>query len=451
MTGGATSIGTRSTCRPIAGDLERPDGGPLPGHNLVLVGWGTGYYPPANCASYYYWVDTLSDPCVVRNWNDSTYYQPGTYWFLVAPENANGPILYGYPCPMGTTDLGNDYTLTMTVTGVQCETEILAKPVAHIEAESNCADPLNYVDTYNSGCDAATPPGPVQLLAFDAANAWRGQTFGVMDPNSVLHRDYDWYSLTVTANRRFKVYLYSDFPSTWELWPANNCAAGPIEGVDVPPCNDAGVFTRRCYPAGTYWLRVYSTGGAQCGNYYYLALTEAGACSLCNFAPGGSDLDDPCDDVNDYDTNAGCDDPNAPPPHFMAFNCAATYWGRIYAGLITGEPYYDPDWFTITNTNTNNRRLRLTVTTEFLAQVEVYLSCTDYNAGNPVAGLFGVTPLLVGTACPNTTLTATTGAAPGTVFYGRLTCIDQFGNLMTEYYPCAKGNNRWKIVTACIV
>ncbi len=422
----------------------------------------SGVYAAGGCTDpLYLWVDTLYDPCVAKTWTGTMYYEATTsdlpYIFLVAPEDATNAIWYGYPCPIGGVDFGNDYRITMTVTGIQCENEILAKTVSHTENESNCADPVNYVDTYNSGCDAE-PPGPTLTLNFDAANAWRGQTFSVIsdpnDPAAPLKKDYDWYAFTTTTsgNRRFKVYLYADFPATWEIWTPNQCTnnAGLIEGVEVPQCNDVGVYTRRCYAAGTYWLRVYSTTTAQCGKYYYLALTEAGSCSMCSFAPSGSNLDDPCDDVNDYDTNAGCDDPNAPPPHYMSFVCGGTYWGTIYAGLVTGAPYYDPEWLTITQTNTTNRRLKLTVTAEFLAQVEVYLSCADYNSGNVVPGLFGVTPLVVGTACPNVILTATTGVPTGTVFYGRITCVDQFANLMIKYYPCAKGNNRWKVVTACI-
>jgi hypothetical protein len=422
----------------------------------------SGVYAAPTCTGgSYYWVDTLYSPCTPATWTGTMYYEATTadlpYFFLVMPEDATESIFYGYPCPMGGVDFGNDYAITMTVTGIKCENEILAKPVGNVEMESNCTDPPAYVDSYNSGCDAAAPPGPVLTLNFDAANAWRGRTFGVPDPNdpnAALVKDYDWYTFNVTGgNKRFKVYLYADFPVTWEIWTPNQCAndAGLIEGVEVPSCNDAGVYTRRCYVIGTYWLRVYPTSTATCGSYYYLALTEPGSCSLCSFSPSGTNLDDPCDDLTDFDTNAGCDDPNAPPPHYMSFACAQTYWGTIYAGLQGGLPYYDPDWFTITQTNATNRRLKLTVTAEFLAQVEVYLSCTDYDSGNPVAGLFGVTPLVAGTACPNVILTATTGAPQGTVFYGRITCVDQFQNLMTKYYPCAKGNNRWKVVTACIV
>jgi hypothetical protein len=347
---------------------------------------------------------------------------------------------------MGTADLGNDYTITMTVTGIDCENEILAKTAPNLENESNCSNPLTYVDSYNGGCDAGTPYH-YQILNFNAANAWRGRTFAVTDPNQAVKKDYDWYQFSwSTGNQKFKVYLYADFPATWEIWPANNCTAGPIEGVQVPSCNDAGVLTRRCYAAGTYWLRVYPTSVTTCGKYYYLALTEPATCSQCGFSASGTNLDDPCDDVTDYDTNAGCDDPNAPPPHFMPFVAPYPYWGYIYAGLVTGAPYYDPDWFTITNTYTNARKLKLTVQAEFLAHVEVYLSCTDYDSGNSVLGLDGVTPNPA-SGCPNEILTETTngGSGPGTVYYGRITCVDQFGNLMTAYYPCAKGNNRWKV------
>jgi hypothetical protein len=418
---------------------------------LLFQDLGGGVYGPPSCDSYTYWADTLYHPCVADAWLGTMFYQPGSYWFLIAPEDGTGPLFYGYPCPMDGADLGNDYTITMTVDPIHCENEILAKAVSNIESEPvDCNDPLAYVDTYNSGCDAATPPGPVLTLNFDAANAWRGRSFAVADPNvpGALRKDYDWYQFQVTGgNKRFKVYLYADFPVTWEVWPSSDCADGPIEGLDVPACYEAGVYTRRCYVIGTYWLRVYPTRRATCGRSYYLALADAGACSVCNFAPAGNYLDDACGGV---DTNAGCEDPNAP-AGFMTFNCGATYWGVSYAAEVDGVGTYDPDWFQLTQTNTNNRRIKLTVTAEFLAQVEVYLSCYEYANDNPISGLDGITPLVVNTACPNIMLTATTGLPPGTTVYGRITIVDQFGNLLTDYYPCANGWNRWKVVTACII
>jgi hypothetical protein len=415
---------------------------------MVFNDLGGGFYGPPDCWAYYIWIDTLCDPCVQEVWGGTMYYEPGFYWFLVVPEDTDGGIFYGYPCPIGGVDLGTDYLITMTVTGLSCENEVLAKTVANIENEPvDCNNPLAYVDTYNGGCDH-TPVGPVLPLSFDVGNAWRARTFAVIsDPNTPLKKDYDWYSFTLAANRRFNVYLYADFPAT--------CLYGPIEGLEVPLCLDAGVFTTHCYTAGTYWLRVYPTSVAKCGRYYYLALTEGGACMPCNFSVSGTNLDDECDDINNYDTNAGCDDPNAPPPHFMTFHCGETHWGRIYAGLISGAPYYDPDWFQITQTHTADRRVKLTVTAEFLAHVEVYLSCANYDNANPMAGLDGITPLAVGTACPNMILTSTDSFPQGTTVYGRITAVDQFGNLLTNYYPCAKAPSgagwRWKIAVTCIV
>nr|HPM85050.1 hypothetical protein [Candidatus Anammoximicrobium sp.] len=411
------------------------------------LGGGSYGPPPADCSTYYYWVDTLVEPCVHKSWTGSMYYQPGYYWYLVMPEDANGSVWYAYPCPMGSADLGNDYQITFTLTGIQCEAEVMAKPHSNTEAAEALGP--GYNDLYNSGCDAATPPGPRLTLAFGSANAWLSRS-GTWYEGETLKKDYDWYQITLTASQRFKVYLYADFAATWEIWPANNCAAGPIEGLDVPPCNDSGIYTVRCYAAGTYWLRVYPTALAGIGKYYYLALTENGSCSPCSFSCVGSDLDDPCDDVTDYDTNAGCDDPNGPPPHFMTFACGGTYCGRVYAKEINGLGYYDPDWFQITQTNTTARRFRLTVTAEFIAHVEAYATCGDYNAGNPIPGLDAVTTLSLTTQCPNMIASSTNTYPQGTTIYGRITIVDQLGNLATEYYPCANGFNRWRIVSTCV-
>jgi hypothetical protein len=340
--------------------------------------------------------------------------------------------------------------------GAVCESEILAKTVGNTEAEPvDCNDPLNYNDTYNSGCDATSPPGPTLTLNFGAANAWRGRTFSVVDPNNPtgpLKKDYDWYNFTVTGgNRRFEVYLYADFPATWEIWKQNDCAYGPIEGLQVPACHDAGVFTVRCYTAGPYWLRVFPTGYTPCGRYYYLALTEATSCTPCAFSCTGQNLDDLCDDLTAYDTNAGCDDPNAPPPHFMTFNFGTTYCGRIYAGLQNGAPYYDPDWFQITQTYVVPKKFKFALTTEFLAHLEIYADCTAYNNGTPLEPGTDVYAALNGsTVCPNVVLTTVNNYAQNFTVYGRITCVDQLHNLLTKYYPCAKGWNRWKMVPTAV-
>lgn len=112
--------------------------------------------------------------------------------------------------------------------------------------------------------------------------------------------------------------------------------------------------------------------------------------------------------------------------------------------------YYDPDLFQITQTNTADRRIRLTVTAEFLAHIECYLSCADYANGAPIPGLDGVTGLGVGTTCPTVVVTSTNSFPQGATIYGRITIVDQFGNLLTTYYPCSNGFTRWKIVAACI-
>jgi hypothetical protein len=414
---------------------------------------------PSTCdALWGFWGNTLFAPCVTAAFNDTTYRQPGLHYFMVMPaDSAGNPIWYGYPCPMGSADLGNDYTITMTVLGVQCQSAILLKPHASTESSNPpCPPPNPWNDSFNGGCDyPAGLPNDVALLPFDAANGWVAQSATWQtDPNdpNTLKKDYDWYKFTLTAQRRFSVYLYADFPATWEIYRASgttiDCAYGPIEGLDVPACSDLGVQTVRCYPAATYYLRVYPTTRVTCGKYYYLALTAPVSCTVCALnVTGAVDLDDPCDDLTDYDTNAGCDDPNAPPPHFMAFACGGTYQGRIYAGLQNGAAYYDPDWFTVTQTNTVAKRIKLTATTEFLAHIEVYASCADY-PGTVLAGLEGITA--ISTGCPNIILTSTGSFAQGTVVYGRITCVDQFGNLLTKYYPCAKNMNRWKVVVACI-
>jgi hypothetical protein len=424
--------------------------------------------PPADCSPAYYWTETLFSPGPPGTWDATVNYGAGHYFFLVAPEDASGPLFYGYPCPMDGADLGNEYQVTMSVTSIWCDSQILAKPHCCTEAEPiNCDNPVGYVDNYNNGCDPGDPNQPMLPITFDAANGWVSESgTWLTDPNdpNTLVKDYDWYKLTLTGNRRFKVYLYSNFPATWEIVdpqdpnaPGVGCDKGPTEGLEVDACFDQGVYTRRCYTGSTsspsdYYLRVFPTGRANCGLHYWLALTEALSCNLCAYSCSGQDLDDPCDDVNDYDTNAGCDDPNAPPPHFMTFNCGGTYCGRSYAGqAYTGLEYYDPDWFQLTQTNSNPRRLRLTVTAEFLAHVEVYLSCDDYAGGGPLAGLDAVTPLTGSTACPTMIMTGTTSLPQGTTVYGRITMVDQFGNLLTKYYPCVKGYNKWKVVTACLV
>jgi len=441
---------------------------------------GGSYGPPVNCTQYYYWVQTMVPACVETTWDQPTIiYEAGTYWFFLAPSEGDplseDPIWYGYPCPMAGVDLGTDYTVTMTVTPKSCSNEILALPVGHIEDPNNpntnppCPTPADWVDTYNSGCDK-TPPGPMQTIALNATGspidpntAWRGRTgTWFTDPNdpNTLKKDYDWYKFTLTQNKRFRVLLYADFRAGWEVWDPNDpnaagvgCAKGPAEGLDLgEPCHSVGEWTRRCYLGGTggreYWLRVFPMSRTECGKVYYLALSDASSCTPCGWSCTSPFplIDDNCDDLTDYDTNAGCDDPNAPPPHFMTFNFGTTYCGRIYAGLQNGAPYYDPEWFQITQTNAATKKFKFTLTTEYVAHLEVYLSCADYDAGNLIPGLDGYTALTGTTVCPNVALTSTNNYAQGTTLYGRITCVDQLHNLLTKYYPCAKGYNRWKMI-----
>jgi hypothetical protein len=447
---------------------------------LFTVLGGGVYGPPADChASVSYWVQTLVPACVQTTWDQPTIiYDAGTYWFYMYsaegdPANQTD-IFTGYPCPMGGVDLGTDYQVTMTVTPRNCETEILALPAAHVEAVDNppCPTPGTWVDTYNSGCDA-TPTGPMLTIGVnpsgspvDPNTAWRSKSgTWFTDPNdaNTLQKDYDWYKFTLTQSKRFRVLLYADFTATWEIWDPNDpnaagvgCAKGPAEGLNIgEPCHTTGEWTRRCYQGATagreYWLRVFPSSRAACGKLYYLALTEATTCLLCSWSCSGQTLDDACDDVNDYDTNAGCDDPNAPPPHFMTFNFATTYCGRIYAGLFNGAPYYDPEWFQITQTNAATRKFRFALTTEFVARLEIYGSCTDYNNGALLEpGTDVYTALSGGATCLTYTLTTLNNYPQGKVVYGRITCVDQLHNLLTKYYPCAKGYNRWKVLPTAV-
>jgi hypothetical protein len=446
---------------------------------------GGSYGPPVDCTQYYYWIETMVPACVETTWDQPTIiYEAGTYWFFLAPSEGDpaseNPIWTGYPCPMGGVDLGTDYTLTMTVTPKSCPNEVLAKPVGHIEDPNNpntnppCPTPTDWVDTYNSGCDK-TPPGPMQTIllnagsSIDPSTAWLGQTGSWLsdpnDPNS-LKKDYDWYKFTLTNSQRFRVLLYADFRAGWEIWDPNDpnsagvgCAKGPTEGLDLgEPCHSLGVWewTRRCYPGGAggreYWLRVFPISRVGCGKYYYLALCESSSCNPCGWSCTSPfpNIDDVCDDLTDYDTNAGCDDPNAPPPHFMTFNFGTTYCGRIYAGLQNGAPYYDPEWFKITQTNTVAKKFKFTLRTEYLAHLEVYLSCADYDNVTPIAGLDVYSALTGGTACPEVTPQSTINYAQGTTVYGRFTCVDQLQNLLTKYYPCAKGWNRWRMIPTAV-
>ena len=421
----------------------------VPCRATTLFGYdGSAILPPTCGGSNYLWVDTLADACALKTWAGTDWYQPGFYWFFLAAEDEDGPIWNGYPCPVGSADFGNDYTITMTVTGPRCPDQVLAKPKSHTEPEDDppCT-PGSYNDTYNSGCDVALPPGPVQPLGVGTTPTWLGRSgTWLTDPNdpASLQKDFDWYEFTLTQNRRFKVYLYADLAATWEIWKSNDCDFGPIEGLELPVCYDLGVYTIRCYSAGTYWLRVYPTGRAQCGRYYWLALTEPSNCAVCNFACVGTDLDDPCDDLTDYDTNAGCDDPNAPPPGFMSFVANSTYCGRSYGGLQNGAPYYDPDWFTVTQTVASPRKFQVDIFAEFLVHLECYTSCSNYPT-TPIDGMNFITPLTSG-GCPNGTPKSTELFPQNTVIYCRVTIVDQFGDLLTNYYPCAKGWNRWRLI-----
>jgi hypothetical protein len=81
---------------------------------LFSAAGGDDLAPPADCSQFSWWPEALYAPCVTGTWDGAAYYAPGSYWFLVVPQDADGWVFYGYPCPMGAVDLGNDYQITLT-------------------------------------------------------------------------------------------------------------------------------------------------------------------------------------------------------------------------------------------------------------------------------------------------------------------------------------------------
>jgi hypothetical protein len=195
-----------------------------------------------------------------------------------------------------------------------------------------------------------------------------------------------------------------------------------------------------CYQAGTYYLRVYPTGDAPCGTEYYLGLFNTGTCTYpCNVTCA-TNIDDPCDDVNDFDTNAGCDiDPNSPPA--MNFQTAGSYCGRVYAGLLDGtKNYYDPDWFTV-RTPAGKTRVQLTINADFAYAVELYANCAAYDANTPLNEIRSTTGSPPYEAACQTKIMITQNLTALTTYYGVIYPIDHLGDIASFYWPCSFDNN----------
>ena len=431
----------------------------------------TGTYGPPVCGGTdYFWVN-ICPPGVVTTLNQpSVKYPLGEYWFLVMPQVdptfAEG-LFFGYPCAGGNTQ--HNYKVTMTYTPVpDCPDPCTDPSFSPNLTEAEPVVGPNYVDTYNSGCDeVVSPPGPTIPIALNLNNDYCSTTGSWLnDPNDPNSRkfDYDWYAFTTPAtppNSRWSMYLYGMTPMTWEIWPATTCA-GPIEGAEMPACYTTAVKPAQCYPANTtYWLRVYpSDATASIGDHYYLAMFSPGSCTVCNInCTGATDNDNPCDDVNDYDTNFGCNgDPNGTyvPTAFLNYSVGTAYCGRSYAkqathnGVTAG--YYDPDWFKINLTAITN--LEIQIQAEFPCFVGLYAagtnvsnpSCANYNPGDPKAGtvLGGTGYKLILTSCSGTNNTKLDmPALPVGVYVGVIYSVDPFGGVLTSYYPCDHFNKYW--------
>jgi len=410
----------------------------------------------------------LATPGTLFTWDHPEYlYQPGTYWFLVAPTDANGAIWYGYPCAGGNTL--HNYKVTFTATAQVCPNACTNPAFVPNLFEATELCPNAGVDTLNGGCDSGAPYHTLPLTIDNNAvhvGDYCGHTGGwFTDPNdpNTFHRDYDWYEFTIdpagAAYQRWYINLYASASMTWEIWPANNCAAGAIEGLDMPPCYEGAVQPAQAYPKGvTYWLRVYPTDTTvNCQDPYYLNMYNAGTANVCTPSCGGvSNPDNPCDDVNDYDTNEGCNGDSGGvvhPTHFLSYAVGTMYCGQTYAKIFpNGNGYYDPDWFKFTWVSGN---IRVKVWNTFPAFVAIWSAGTDPN--NPCANVNKTNPpksyqdsavkwanfvtTCNGTASSNLNFTA----LPAGNYVGAIWPIDFFGNVLTAYYPCGSGRNEYKI------
>ncbi|MEW6250667.1 MAG: hypothetical protein AB1716_08455 [Planctomycetota bacterium] len=264
------------------------------------------------------------------------------YWVTLFVSDDAGRIFYGYPC-----ETENVYVFRVDAQEINCPALVICETGAFgaPEGEPECRP--NYVDTYNGGCDAATPRFQALTCTLPMGGICaKSGTFTRSDPNNPRGKDSDWYEFMLTQSTKFTLQIWPEFPLSFQIIRGPTCPGEIVEEYDFDACTQAPDTITRCLAPGTYWFRFTPTDAGillDCTlNYAFLLRCETPCTPCVVTCPGGSVVEN---EACGEDRNGGC---NSTPNAFEAISCGLTKCGWTWAH----DGARDTDWYKLTTTAT---------------------------------------------------------------------------------------------------
>lgn len=155
------------------------------------------------------------------------------------------------------------------------ESPLSCPPDAIPEGEPTCYD--EYIDTYNSGCNA----DPTVFTPILSGTTVCGES-GTFLVDSYPSRDTDWYEITLDQQSTVIWTVTAEFPvSTAILGPGSFYCEDYITYADGYGYDLEEVETWACLEAGTYWLFVapQDYSGVPCGAAYIAVVSTVPLCT----------------------------------------------------------------------------------------------------------------------------------------------------------------------------
>jgi len=265
----------------------------------------TDFYPCGRANDYHFEVQVEYEPC-----GDICVFPGGMpprenepdYCYNPHPDTFNSGCDQYVAPPSSTIHISDNYTVYCAKSGWY----ELPSPLC--AGDLNCDDAVDFGDinpfvlalsdwsawmTQYPDC----PPRNADINGDGLFGGWRG--FGDINafvdllaggggqPQPCAHEavptpDTDWWEFEVlTAHEKARVFVYSEFPFTWEIYSqAAGCFVPPMERHRGHPCNSVSIPTR-CLPKGWYWVRILPDPGVACGKEYAIGIEEFRVCQPC--------------------------------------------------------------------------------------------------------------------------------------------------------------------------
>jgi hypothetical protein len=166
-----------------------------------------------------------------------------------------------------------DYTLAMSECPPPCE--LVCAPGAFMENEPDCQD--GYVDTYNGGCNSATPVFN-DVLCNDAGVWICGHYGNYVSVDGYDSRDTDWYRIVLDHAVTLNVCACAE--GHFQILIVDGNHGCPVTSTDILASNSTmngheQICASASLAAGTYylWAGAADFTGVTCGSRYVLTVT----------------------------------------------------------------------------------------------------------------------------------------------------------------------------------